>query len=92
MKRSGFDAHYPNGMWTMSDLNGVWRLTNDAFDDTIVFGHDTLLLGREKYAWAEKHDCLFILPADAQIVVPYRCEETLCISTSTAWSRCGSAW
>jgi len=58
----------------MSDLNGVWRLTNDAFDDTIVFGHDTLLLGREKYAWAEKNDCLFILPAEAQIVVPYRCE------------------
>jgi hypothetical protein len=61
-------------MWIMSDLNGIWRLASHGFDDTIVFGDDTLLLGHDHYAWEEQDDRLFILPAEAQIVVPYRCE------------------
>lgn len=54
----------------MSDLTGTWRNG----DDTIVFGNDTLLLGRDSFGWQEEGDCLLILPAEAQIVVPYRCE------------------
>jgi len=54
----------------MSDLNGIWRHG----DDTIVFGDDTLVLGQESYAWEEELGRLIILPAEAQIVVPYRCD------------------
>ena len=54
----------------MSDLNGTWRHG----DDTIVFGDDTLVLGHERFAWEEEGDHLIILPAEAQIVVPYRCD------------------
>jgi hypothetical protein len=58
----------------MSDLNGMWRLSSEAFDDVIVFGDDTLLLGHERYAWEEEGDRLIILPAEAEIAVPYRCD------------------
>ena len=71
----------------MSELNGTWRHG----DETIVFGDDTLVLGRETFAWEEVGDTLLILPAEAQIVVPYRCEgNTLRLDVDgvvSIWSR-----
>lgn len=71
----------------MGDLNGIWRNG----DDTIVFGDDTLLLGHDSYAWQEEGDCLLILPSEAQIFVPYRCEgDTLQLDVDgvvSVWSR-----
>ena len=71
----------------MSDLNGTWRHGND----TIVFGDDTLLLGHRSFNWHEEGDCLMILPAEAQILVPYRCDgDTLRLDVDgvvSMWSR-----
>jgi hypothetical protein len=71
----------------MNDVNGTWQLG----DDTIVFGDDTLLLGRDRFGYEEGDDCLLILPAEAQIVVPYRCEgDTLQLDVDgvvSVWSR-----
>lgn len=72
----------------MSDLNGTWRHG----DDTIVFDEDTLILGRGSFlSWHEDGDCLTIVPAQAQIVVPYRCEgDTLHLDVDgvvSVWSR-----
>ena len=74
-------------MRTMSDINGKWR----SGDAVIVFGDDTLILGQRRFAWEEGGDCLYILPAEAQIVVPYRCErDTLRLDVDgvvSVWSR-----
>ena len=51
-----------------SDLTGTWRNG----DETIVFGDDTLLLGRSRFLCEEDGERLIILPAEAEIVVPYR--------------------
>ena len=71
----------------MTHLNGTWRHG----DDLIVFGDDTLLLGHRAFGWVEDGDRLFILPAEAEIVVPYRCEgDTLVIDVDgvvSMWAR-----
>ena len=71
----------------MSDLNGTWRNG----DDLIVFGDDTLVLGQRRFSWEEDGDYLYILPAEAQIVVPYRCEgDTLRLDVDgvvSVWAR-----
>ena len=56
----------------MSDLTGVWRLWGDVVNETMVIGDDTLVVGRQCFSWKEDGDRLFILPAEAKIVVPYR--------------------
>lgn len=71
----------------MSDLNGTW--ING--DDTIIFGNDVLLIGKDRFACEEHGDRLFILPAEAAIVVPYRCDgDTLRLDVDgvvSVWSR-----
>ena len=52
------------------DLTGTWRNG----DETIVFGDDTLILGRSRFFCEEDGDRLIILPPEAEIVVPYRIE------------------
>ena len=71
----------------MADLYGTWRHGNDK----IVFGDDTLLLGQRSYSWEEDGERLIILPAEAEIVVPYRCDgDTLRLDVDgvvSMWSR-----
>lgn len=71
----------------MSDLNGTW--ING--DDTIIFGDDVLLIGKDRFGCEEEDGRLFILPAEAAIVVPYRCDgDTLRLDVDgvvSVWSR-----
>ncbi len=71
------------------DLTGTWRNG----DETIVFGDDTLILGRSRFQCEEDGDRLFILPAEAEIVVPYRVDgDTLRLDVDgvvSVWSRVG---
>lgn len=44
-------------------------------DDAIIFDDDTLVLGRSSFfSWHEDGDSALIIPAEAEIIVPYRCE------------------
>lgn len=74
-----------------SELTGTWRHG----DETIVFGDDTLLLGRSRFSCEEDGGRLIILPAEAEIVVPYRIDgDILCLDVDgvvSVWSRVGAA-
>ncbi|HYR30234.1 MAG TPA: hypothetical protein VEU30_17345 [Thermoanaerobaculia bacterium] len=78
----------------MTTLNGTWRHANETADDLIVFGEDALLLGHDWYSFEEDGERLFILPSEAEIVVPYRCDgDTLRLDVDgvvSVWSRVGN--
>lgn len=57
-------------MEIMSELNGIWQHGREL----IVFGDDVLVIGQCCYSWKDEGERLFILPAEAKIVVPYRCD------------------